>query len=124
ARFLHKRRAARLHRFGDPESAVRITRTGAAIALGLVHTGVPVGCRRDRELASRGAAAARLTRVDVDPTHATVGGTPDAHVVGGSVDHACVRRIYRESCRAAGRPEGRFESLPGLRAQDNGTVLE
>src|SRR5207253_10712745 len=116
---LDKRWGTGLNRFGDPEAAVRIARGRAAVALRLVHARVPVQCRRYRELTSGGAAAARLAGVDVSPRHAVVGRPPDAHVVGGRVDHARVGWIYCESRCAARRPEARWERLAGLRAEDD-----
>ena len=113
AGLLHEGRTARLHRLGDPEAAV----WRAAVAFTLIHARVSIRRGCNGEFASIGREVARdLARVDIGPVGAVVSRTPDAHVVGGRVDHARVRRVDSEGSGAAGRPEARLECLPGLPA--------
>ena len=118
ARLVDERRRAGLDRLGDEQAAVR----RAAIAFCRVHPGMTVGRRRERELTPHRARVGH--GVNVRPCHAVVGRTPDAHIIGGRVDHARMRRIDRESGCAAGRSEARFERLARLRAQNDGAVLD
>ena len=71
---------------------------------------------RDGEFAPRSTAAAGLTRVDIGPRRAVIGRTPDADIIGGSVEHArratdrprkpLRRGTTRSSIRMSDRAEG------------------
>src|SRR5438067_10467025 len=55
ARFLHERRAARLHRFGDEQTTVGLTRSGPAVTSRLINSSMTVIRCSVRKLAPVGA---------------------------------------------------------------------
>src|SRR5437762_10184374 len=118
ARFLHKHRAARLHRLGDEQTTVGLAPGGPAVPSRLIHSSMTVRRCRERKLAPVGAGPDEAC-VDIRPGSPAVGRSPYSLLVCGRVDHARVRRINRERSCAAGRTEARWEGLAGVRAEDD-----